>query len=318
MSARKPAVQFLATEPHFDDHLRPVWQQIPQHARGIITAKPEELDPDTPTAVAAWGSYRQALQRIAHSTPVVFFEHGAGFTYNTPQPHPSYAGGPGRQRVDLFLNTNGFVDEKNRAAYPHTASAIVGSPKMDKLSAAPPPDPNAPIKTVAFSWHWECKVAPETRMAFPHYKHKLGTIAARNHDLWTPVGHAHPRAWRWVEPHYRRLRWPIQKDFNTIAATAHAYVCDTSSTIYEMAALDRPVIILNAPWYRRNVSHGLRFWDHLPGPTVDEPFHLADTIRRALTDDQHAEQRRTISELVYPHRGQAARRAADAIMERYG
>jgi len=305
-------IQFLVNESHFADHMRPVRNALPEHLRGPMVDQAQHLDPQTPTVVAAWGSYKQA-QRILHpDTPIAFFEHGAGFRYNTEPPHPSYAGGPGRDRVALFCNVNEIVAEANSAAYPHIPSVVVGSPKLDRLTAIPAPEPATPA-TVAFAWHWECRVVPETRTAFQHYRPKLGHIAHTSRQAWTPLGHAHPRGWRWVEPSYRRWRWEIEKDFETVVRRAHIYVCDTSSTIYEMAALGRPVIILNAPWYRREVEHGLRFWQHLPGPTVDHPEQLAETIQAALTDDTWKERRKEIAGLVYPHVGEASRRAAEAL-----
>lgn len=306
-------IQLLANESHFADHLRPVRDALPEHLRGTLAEHPEQLDPNVPTVVAAWGSYKQA-QRVLHpDTPIAFFEHGAGFRYNTENPHPSYAGGPGRDRVALFCNVNEIVAEANSSAYPNIPSVVVGSPKLDRLATIPTPAPARPA-TVAFAWHWECKVAPETRTAFPHYRPRLGHVSHDNRQLWTPLGHAHPRGWRWVEPSYRRWQWETEKDFEAVVRRAHVYVCDTSSTIYEMAALDRPVVILNAPWYRRGVQHGLRFWQHLPGPTVDHAGQLAGTIRAALVDDTWQEKRRQVTALVYPHIGEAAQRAADALV----
>ncbi len=45
-----------------------------------------------------------------------------------------------------------------------------------------------------------------------------------------------------------------------------------------MAYLFRRNITLNAPWYRRDVEHGLRFWDNPPGRMVDGPDQLLDMI----------------------------------------
>lgn len=312
------SVQVLANESHFADHLLPVFRQLPAEARGTFTNNPADLDPKTPAVVASWGSYKQALKVLDRSTPVIFFEHGAGFTYETEKPHPSYAGGPGRERVNLFLNVNRFAHDKNAAAYPNTPGHIIGSPKLDGLATIQKQPAQDARAVVAYSWHWECKVAPETRTAFPHYKHKLGTVNALHRHEWKPLGHAHPRAWRWVEPSYRRWRWDTARHFEDVVAAADVYVCDTSSTIYEMAALGRPVILLNAPWYRRHVSHGLRFWDHLPGPMVDNADQLAAAVSSALNADTWAPAREEITRLVYPHLGTSAKLAAGHILDLYG
>jgi hypothetical protein len=58
--------------------------------------------------------------------------------------------------------------------------------------------------------------------------------------------------------------------------------------LYEFASTGRPVVVMNAPQYRRDVHHGLRFWDYPPGLQVDRPEQLADTIARALSDPEPA------------------------------
>lgn len=299
-------IDVLASEPHYAEHLRPVFDALPGEVRGTFTANPDELTPGSTVLVAAWKDYAATGER-----PVVFFEHGAGFTYTTR--HRSYAGGPGRERAVLFCNVNEIVDTANKAAYPHAQHAIVGAPKLDTLTTLEPPSAQPPV--VAFSWHWNCQVVPETRNALPLYRYPLPKLAAARRDEWRPLGHAHPRAWHQLDPLYRRWRWETARTFDEVARRASVYVCDTSSTIYEFAALGRPVIILNAPWYRRDVEHGLRFWRHMPGIQVDAPEQLDGAIRAALYDDTWADERRRITEIVYPNLGNAAATAAKAILD---
>jgi hypothetical protein len=303
-----PRVQFLATSSHFVDHLRPVYDALPEETRGAFARHPKDLAPDTLTVASSWGDYRDAQR--AHLNRAVFFEHGAGFTYNVN--HPSYAGGPGRDRVILFANANDNVAELNRAAYPDARHVTVGVPKLDKLLTIPEPTGRT---QVAFSWHWDCRVVPETRTAFPHYRGQLRTIARRGAGDWAPLGHSHPRAWGTTRPFYKRHSWEIAETFEEVVAGGSVYVCDTSSTIYEFAALGRPVVVLNAPWYRRDVEHGLRFWRDIPGIQVDHPDDLNAAILEALNHDTWAATRREITGRVYPHLGQAAQTAAAAILD---
>jgi len=282
-----------------------VYEALPEAVRGAFVTRRNALDPDRLTVVSSYGDLISL-----RGQPAVFFEHGAGFRYNVN--HPSYAGSGKRDGVVLFCNVNQFVAERNEAAHPNVKSAIVGCPKLDYLASMTAP--TAPTPHVAFSWHWECRVAPETRSAWPHYKPDLGKIAKANQNLWVPLGHAHPKAWSTVRWDYARWGWTVARKFDDVCRRASVYVCDNSSTIYEFAALGRPVVVLNAPWYRKTEHHGLRFWDHIPGIQVDHPCDLEGAVKVALTDDTWAEKRREITGLVYPHLGSAAKVAAEAIL----
>lgn len=297
-------VQFLATEEHFSHHLRPVYDALPEEVRGKFCTKPAELEPKVPTVVASYGSLISTTGQ-----PIIFFEHGAGFQYNTK--HASYAGSQKRDKVILFCNVNEFVAESNRKAHPSIQSVVVGCPKLDKYAAFEKPvgEPK-----VAFSWHWDAYVVPETRSAWPHYSASLRQIARNGKGLWTPLGHAHPRAHTMVKFDYGRLGWKYLRKFEDVCRQASVYVCDTSSTIYEFAALDRPVVVLNAPWYRKTVHHGLRFWDHIPGIQVDHPKEVNAAVEKALINDTWKQERKRISNLVYPNLGCAALKASEAIL----
>jgi hypothetical protein len=292
-------IRFIASEPHYRDHLYPVALEVSQRGITVEVTERNLVRPAALTVVASWKDYQDS------TGPVVFFEHGAGFTYQTR--NHSYAGGPGRDRVVAFACVNERVAAANRAAYPDVPSIVVGSPVLDRYLQQPKPV-GPPV--VAFSWHWDCRVAPETRSAFPHYRRHLKDLAGD----WTPLGHAHPRAWSMVRGTYLGLGWEIAETFAEVVARASVYVCDTSSTIYEFAALDRPVIVLNSPDYRRDVEHGLRFWQDIPGIQVDEPGDLTRAIQEALTRDEWADRRRDTIGRVYPHLGAATALSADVVI----
>jgi hypothetical protein len=240
-------------------------------------------------------------------------EHGAGFSYGNG--HTSYAGSPDREGVVLFASPNEQVDSLNRAAHPHKKHVIVGSPKLDAWVARGPKERGArPV--AAFSFHWDCQVVPETRSAFPVYSAQLERMLRFPGKLqWDVVGHGHPRLWPTISRFWRRNKVKGEKEFYDVVTLSDVYVIDTSSTLYEFAALDRPVVVLNAPFYRKNVNHGLRFWDHVPGIQVDHPKDLKDAIDEAVFRDTFAAERKSATEFVYPHLGRASDMAAQAILE---
>ena len=298
-------VNFLASERHYVDHLLPVYAALPDDVRGEFVYGRVPA-PGGITVVSASGDNFRLKGR-----PSVFFEHGAGFTYGNA--HSSYAGGEGKSNVVLFCNTNERVHAANLAAYPDTPQVIVGCPKLDGwVSRGPKPIDGYP--TVAFSFHWDCHVAPETRSAFPYYRQELMGLSRRSRD-WRMLGHGHPRAWKDLGPFWRQCRIDAHRDFADVVSLADVYVCDTSSTIYEFAALGRPVVVLNQPSYRRNVRFGLRFWDDIPGVQVNHPRELFNAVNDAVLNDQFAQVRETVTGKVYPHLGESARVAAAAIAD---
>lgn len=109
---------------------------------------------------------------------------------------------------------------------------------------------------------------------------------------------------------------PVQR-FDRILEQADVLAVDNSSVLYEFAATDRPVVAINAKSYRRDVHHGLRFWDHIPGVQCDSPADLPGAILTALDDaPEWQATRRAAMDVVFPIRdGRASERAASALLE---
>jgi hypothetical protein len=78
-------------------------------------------------------------------------------------------------------------------------------------------------------------------------------------------------------------------------------IADNTSLLYEMLYLGRKVVALNAPWYRRDVEHGLRFWEHAPPGQVDNAAELVEQIDADFPDrlGQIVERELAISGHVY-------------------
>jgi glycosyltransferase involved in cell wall biosynthesis len=88
-----------------------------------------------------------------------------------------------------------------------------------------------------------------------------------------------------LEQTYRQCGIEVVRSFDEVCRRADVYACDNSSSIYEFASTGRPVVLLNAPWFRRDVEHGLRFWAAAGiGRQVDEPEDLAEAIRCSLSE----------------------------------
>lgn len=304
-----------ASESHYIDHIAPIWQNLSPAIKGTfhttesqasyatrLGIKTETTPPNNNhTIVASWGDYKKT------TGPVIYMEHGIGHTYSNN--HPSYAGSPGKDRVTLFLNQHIVTDTKNRATYPNANHAIIGVPKMDQIKQRPPQD-----SVVCLSFHWDARVAPESRSAFRHYRRFIGDI--NKIEGINLIGHCHPRkGWReTVEPYYTANNIEFVPTFAEVLARADFYIIDNSSTGYEFAAAGRPVIHMNAPWYRKTINHGIRFWDHIPGPTVENGLQLIRTIPSFITGfETYEPQRKKVVKTLFPHLGNATQVAVKAI-----
>ena len=179
---------------------------------------------------------------------IAYVEHGIGQPYSGTLGYP---GGAGRGTVGLFLSPNATAAAADRAAYPAARVEVVGDPG---LRYVPHREPGPPA--IAVSLHWECHLLPETRSAYRHHRSALPELARQ----YTVLGHGHPLAQGTLRRVWERLGVEFVPDWHEVARRADLYVCDNSSTLYEFAATGRPVVVLNAPWYRREVRHGLRFW----------------------------------------------------------
>lgn len=325
-----------ARELHFLEHLAPVLAELPAELRGTVfvgspavaeRALELELGPvevgwpnrvnkrrraprPDPVLVASWGDLR-VCERTRR--PVVLFEHGAGQGYGNRS--SSYIGGSGRERVDLFLVPNEAAARRNRRFYPSKRNVVIGSPRVDELrKIARRPGP----LTAAISFHWRCEAAPEANTALDHYAGVLGPLRLELERAGVAlIGHGHPRALEELGPLYRRAGIELVVDFAEVVARADLYAVDNSSTLFEFAALGRPVVVLNGPGYRREVEHGLRFWSEADvGLQVDEPADLAAGVLTALDDPvELARSREAAVARVYPFAdGTSARRAAQAIL----
>lgn len=264
----------FSNQSHYDDHLRPIAQKLNVPILRTMTKGPE------PALVAGYGDILVARRAGRRA---ILLNHGAGQTYNVD--HPSYSGGSSRGDVLLFLEPGPHSAEATRASNRSAKVVEVGCAKLDaghKLKAHPRNE--KPV--VAVTFHWRCKVCPETNTALDHYRSALAGLVAS--DEWTVIGHAHPLIRDELEKIWADLGVEYVSRLDEVFDRADLLVADNTSALYEFASLGRPVLCLNAPEYRRDVHHGLRFWDAAPGLQCDRPRDLIDAVRQALADPREA------------------------------
>lgn len=313
-----------ASLPHYAEHIDAVWRHLPPATRGTrfspvgrewpgwVPAGRGRPPLAEPVLVAGF-----ADSLVMKPRRVVLLEHGAGQSY-VGTDSGSYAGGDGHEHAILFLCPSETVAARWAARYPETRTAVVGCPKLDPWHARLRPRTPSRFPSVAVTFHWDCPIVPETRSAWHHYADalpKLHTaLAVAGGEL---LGHAHPRLWGAVERVYRRENIERVRSFADVLDRADLLIADNTSALYEFASTGRPVLVLDAPWYRRDVEHGLRFWSHVPGHSIGRPDDLLAGVRDALDDrpGERALRERAVAHVYAATDGRAGQRAATAIEE---
>lgn len=334
-------VDFFARRSNYIDHLAPIWFALDESIRGSFYV-PELIWPYAehkgiaatilrppginnklnvappgrgPLVTCAYGDLQMAERKNPHR-PQIFMQHGVGLTFE----HNGYAGGAGMQReVALFLDPNQHTRDLVAKTFPHKPGHVIGTPKLDaywkSMLIGGPKRTGKPV--VCISFHWDgSAIAPEAGTAFPHYKAIIPELAASKD--FTLIGHGHPRIMDSLAPFYEQNGIEPVYEFEQVLQRADLYINDCSSTLYEFLVTGRPVVILNAPQFRKHVHTGLRFWGYTDvGPMVEEPGELLSVIGEQLAggSDRYAEARARAVVDLYPYLGHAAERAAQVIEE---
>lgn len=316
-------IDILAALPHYVDHLKPVWDALPREARGVFAARGAGAQraaklglrheanlerSDRLTLVAAHTDYKLARTL---GRPVAYLNHGVGQSWRDPSGRLIPTGcGEARDGVVVFLTPGPHATSVTREANGPAANIVeVGSAKVETLRRHP--KPAEPL--LVFSTHWDHTEVPESRSVLGEY---LPAVTELAKDLPVAI-HAHPR----VTAHWRLLakRRGIEfiETFDEVCERGTAYATDASSTLFEFAALDRPVIVLNGMKYRRHHQHGLRFWQaSRVGVNADGPGTLRQAVAHALEDPPHQQRlrREAVALAYHPFDGLAADRAVNALL----
>lgn len=331
-------IDFFARRTHFIDHVLPVWRQLESERgsffvpdaiadyarkRGVdvvaLKARGSGLDVKPPRSenamlVCSYGDLAVA-HRADPKRKFIFMEHGVGITYGG---HPGYAGGKGmRKKVSLFLAPNEIVRAKTEKALPGVEQVVIGTPKLDQFQVQSYRLHEPPVVCVSFHWDGS-RIQPEAGNAFGHFRRVLPELA--RWDGFKLIGHGHPRAMDTFSKEYKKLGIEVERDFDEVMERADVYVCDNSSTIYEFLVTRKPVVLMNAPQYRRHVHWGIRFWNFTDiGPMIDQPDDLLVGILVALKRSSYWAARRAMAvDELFPYLGCSAKRAAEALREWLG
>lgn len=294
-----------ATQEGYAHHLIPVWLALSPRergrfyghtvnfvawlkARGVYAAEQLPARTDRPILTAGIMDYRRAEK--TRPPALAYMEHGCGQSYagdGRMTSHPAYAGGDGRDGCSLILAPNAYAAERWAGRYPTTPVHTIGATRV----LTPPEDAGRSLLVVSF--HWDSNRIPEMRSAWGHYRDGLGELARS-----IPLAiHAHPRARDGIRAWAHGRHIEFIEDIEEVAQRATVYAVDNSSTLWEMGRT-RPVIALDAPWYRRDVHHGLRFWSHVPGPRVEDCDGLGSAALRLLQDGESDDVRAVREDVV--------------------
>jgi len=303
-------VDLVAELPHYRDHIEPIWQALPDDIRGSDYG----TGPAVTTNILLVGGYSDVKRHFYND--VIYVEHGAGQSYvgMDRAVTPFYAGGPQHRQTLAFICPTFESGAKWAKAYPDRTAFVVGCPKLDPWHRGDRGIPDR--KTVAVTFHWNADTTgvPETRSAFEEYFPVLqDAVSFWKSEGWTVLGHHHPR----YEAIAEFWKTELKDDVEYIATSsevldrASVLVADNTSLQAEFLSLGRPVVYLNHSMYRRDVSHGGRFWDwpswSAPHQTINSPHELASLSLASL-------QVPTRHPFAYAD-GEAANRAADCITD---
>lgn len=304
-------VDFFSTERHYRRCLRPVRHALGPSFGRWHTSLPSLAGDGPPVLVASGGD---ALQVIATSPrPVALMQHGAGQSYNGCGPSNldyGYVGGAGLDGVGLFLAHTWRDAVEWEAAYPDRLVEVVGSPVPADEVRTSVRRRAEPVPVVGVTFHWRCTAQLEAGTAWPEWRRPVLALREAGFRL---LGHEHPR---WGG---RLMRWwetagvETTDDPDDLLARSSVLVADNTSLLYEAMACGVPTVGLRSHRWRRDVEHGLRFWQYAPPVDLDPGADLVAAVRAQAAFGPRADERAIARAVLGPPDGLAASRVADAL-----
>jgi len=308
--------------------LAPIWENLPYDRRGSFYVSPQIYDRfcealgshgivpfhgsrppgDGPILTASYGDMAKTAR--AKNRKVILMQHGIGHTFGLP----AYADGPGRNDdVDLWLAPNQYLAGKITGSRPGARVEVIGTPKVDILTTdefpkSLLPTDREPVIAISFHWGDRHNKPPESGSAWEHYLPVLEEIGKK----YKVIGHAHPSAANARRMAYEEIGIEFVDDWYEVTQSADIYINDLSSTMYEFLLTGKPVIVLNAPWFRREKQFGIRFWDFSTiGVNVETKEGLCPAIKQTLAeyDTINLRQRKFAVEQLFPYHIKSTNRA---------
>jgi hypothetical protein len=315
-------LDFFATQKHYLDHLKSIWETFPARNRFWVSQEIAEYAEKVlgevfigqpkgirPVLVSCYGDMVSII-RDSPEAKVILMEHGIGMTYGTA----AYADGYGRRAaVSMFLLQSQYVAKKmdSRLTAPRS---VIGIPKLDPWVGEfnrPHPMPQQPVLGLSFH-HSNYSNVPEAQNAWEIYVKILPKLAKKYHV----IGHGHPLELNNFRPVYEKNGIEFVDNFEEVMRRADILLFDCTSAGFEYLVTGKPVIILNSPKFRRDKQWGIRFWDYSNiGPMVEGPEELLKTIEMVILDpDRYKEQRKNAIKNLIPYIGTSTQKATKVLM----
>lgn len=321
----EPKLDLYATEYYYLDHMASVYSALEPHEQGtvftltkwakrarewgltnLVTAKTRtqlaaklRQHPLNPTLTASFANFRDCRKAGRRSPTLIHGQGSAGNSAPTWHKH--------KDQVECMLVPAPW----GRTGLDLPVYECGGQPKLDRHLNSTPPVTDRPRVGLSFRWR-------ESTSALSHYLPGLPKFLELCDMMGIEVvGHGHPRIFEGeLRPLWKKFRVTRTADFEKILSNCHAYVADCSSTIFEFASLDRPVVLMDCPKYRK-CKFPPRFTHRQVGLETKGPEELFETIMLALADPMEiALNRRAVVDELFStqrHDGRASHRAAQIL-----
>lgn len=324
-----PCVDFYATEYYYIDHMVSIYQALPEANRGMwwtteehafrlkdyniqgptkvyrdrreLRARLRSYPSKAPTLTASYANCKDVLSAGRPAPTIIHGQGGAGATNERWRTLAD--------RIPLIIVPAEYGTQEMEGL---KMVLVDGQPKLDRHFGVRPQNPNP---TIAISFRWR-----EVRSAFEYYApHMEEFIEKARTEGWRVIGHGHPLAFETrFRPFWKKLGVERTADFEKVLRMADLYIVDCSSSTFEFASLERPVVILNAPCYQER-DRGPRYSEKTVGLECPDPQSLFQTVKLALLDPAHvrAERERIVKMMFGEVDGQSSIRAAEALVQAF-